>query len=142
MSRSCTIWIERTPGCYDGIYCHSQGGLAEAGKILLENYSVKELVLQLLALGFISRLGAKLSPTAGSKHSFKTPEDGVTLAYSRDRGDLPCIFKGYDMKKAQKTANSYSSRYCYVFDPNLSVWKCGFGRLSPLLITCIKGVRA
>lgn len=54
------------------------------GKTLLDHYN-SEKTQELLKLGNISVLEPNLIPKG--KHSFDHPEPGVTIAYSRDRGE-------------------------------------------------------
>lgn len=82
------------------IYCHSDGYPSYNGSLLLAYYPTKEKVEALINLGGISLLGHALAPIseyaeprsryAGCelvKHSFETPQKGVTVAYHRDRGE-------------------------------------------------------
>lgn len=70
---------------YYGVYCHSDGYLSWNGKMLLNHYNTPELAAQLIALGDLSSLNVKLAPSG--PHSFDKREEGVTVAYGRDRGE-------------------------------------------------------
>ena len=72
MATRSNIAIENQDGSVSAIYCHFDGYIDGAGKILQENYNTKEEMEQLIALGDISSLG-------------KTIEE--TVAYHRDRGE-------------------------------------------------------
>ena len=74
---------------YLTIYCHCDGYLTYNGAMLLDYYDTPEKVGELLALGDISVLNEKLYPEAGKPHSFSYDErqEGVAVAYGRDRGD-------------------------------------------------------
>ena len=75
MSTRATIsYFDEDTKKYHSIYLHNDGYLEGAGKILKEHYSSLKKVKELVALGSISILG-------------DTPEEGVTFAYHRDRGD-------------------------------------------------------
>jgi hypothetical protein len=70
---------------YHSIYSHWDGHLEWVGKVLKEHYSSLDKVKELIALGSISSLGARIVPIG--KHSFDEREKGTTVAYHRDRGD-------------------------------------------------------
>lgn len=98
------IGIENEDGTVSSIYCHWNGYPSNNGKILVEHYTDREKVKELIALGDISSLRRNVSPVEPipdvigvrilkefkvlpkSVHSFDTPQDGVTIAYHRDRG--------------------------------------------------------
>lgn len=67
----------------EGIYCHFDGYPKGVGQILLQHYDI-EKTKELLKLGNISSLEKELYPKTNS-HSFQHPEEGVTVAYGRDR---------------------------------------------------------
>lgn len=71
---------------YRTIYLHNSGMPMIAGRKLLTAYNDAQKVNDLINLGDLSTLGYKLNPT-NSKHSFKTPEHNVTIAYHRDNGE-------------------------------------------------------
>lgn len=68
------------------IYCHWDGYVSHNGKILQEFYSSSERVSELVALGNLSVLDVRISPTQPG-HSFSSPEKGICVYYGRDRGD-------------------------------------------------------
>lgn len=72
----------------ESIYCHWDGYPSNNGKILLEHYQDREKVEKLIALGDISSLAAEVEPSG--PHSFENPQDGVVVAYHRDRGEDLC----------------------------------------------------
>ena len=69
------------------IYCHWDGYPEYILPILNENYNTDKKVIELMSLGNLSSLGAKVKPDEGEKHSFNSPADNVTVAYHRDRGE-------------------------------------------------------
>ena len=73
---------------YSVIYCHFDGYLEHNGKILYKYYNDSNKVDKLLDLGYIAYLDENLEPDPNIEHNFKNMQDGVTLAYSRDRGDI------------------------------------------------------
>ena len=84
MSTNSTIGIEKQT---KRIYCHWDGYPSYMLPILNEHYNTVEKIKELIDLGAISMLAPKIKPSENSKHSFNTPEDGVVIAYHRDRGE-------------------------------------------------------
>lgn len=70
----------------ESIYCHWDGCPSNNGKLLLENYQDREKVEKLIALGDISFLAQSVEPSG--PHSYDNPQDGVVVAYHRDRGEV------------------------------------------------------
>ena len=85
MATRSRIGIEREGGRVESIYCHYDGYPAGVGETLLNHYQNPEKVEKLIALGAISSLGEEVEPSG--PHSFNAPQDGVTVAYHRDRGE-------------------------------------------------------
>lgn len=107
---------------YLTIYCHSDGYLTYNGALLLDHYNTPEQVDKLLALGDISYLAERLEPDSSLPHSFDYDErqEGVTLAYGRDRGE-----KGTEAREATLADldnESNWTEYVYIFDEN-DEWK-------------------
>lgn len=70
----------------ENIYCHWDGSPNDTGVILLKHYNKKRKLKKLLKLGNLSFLEKRMQPT--KKHTFNNPQDGVTVAYHRDRGEI------------------------------------------------------
>jgi hypothetical protein len=85
MATRSKIAIENADGTVTAIYCHWDGYPEGNGKTLAENYQHREKVQQLIDLGSISSLHEFVFPEG--EHSFDKPEDDVTVAYHRDRGE-------------------------------------------------------
>lgn len=107
---------------YLTIYCHSDGYLTYNGALLLDHYNTPEQVDKLLALGDISYLAERLEPDPSLPHSFDYDErqEGVTLAYGRDRGE-----KGTEAREATLADlddESNWTEYVYIYDEN-GKWK-------------------
>lgn len=107
---------------YLTIYCHSDGYLTYNGALLLDHYNTPEQVDKLLALGDISYLAERLEPDPSLPHNFDYDErqEGVTLAYGRDRGE-----KGTEAREATLADlddESNWTEYVYIFDEN-GKWK-------------------
>ena len=92
-TRATISYFDEVTKKYHSIYSHWDGYLECLGKTLKEHYSSLDKVKELVALGSISSLGAKIVPIG--KHSFDTPEKGTTVAYHRDRGDEWADVKPY-----------------------------------------------
>lgn len=76
MATRSRIGIEKENGIIYSIYCHWDGYPAYNGRILLENYTNREKVEGLIALGDISVLGKELAPGEGVDHSFDNRSQG------------------------------------------------------------------
>lgn len=122
-----------TQGRLYSIYCHYDGYELGVGQTLYTHYNTPDKVKDLINLGDISTLGAKLHPDT-SNHTFGTPEKGVTVAYGRDRGEshteaevlevahnsVEGIFKSIVKKGAAEYEYLYvvATRKWYVMDPD------------------------
>jgi hypothetical protein len=85
MATRSNIGIVNEDGSITGIYCHFDGYPEYVGKMLLNHYNNDDIVNGLMNLGNLSILDEKLYST--DIHTFNEPEDGVCVAYGRDRGD-------------------------------------------------------
>lgn len=85
MATRSRIAIENVDNTVTSIYCHFNGYVSHNGKILHNHFQDREKVEELIALGNISFLKENIEPT--DKHSFNNPQEGVTVAYHRDRGE-------------------------------------------------------
>lgn len=101
---------------YKGIYCHWDGyptGNVGVGHLLHTVYNTQEQAEAIVALGDLSSLREKLYPEPGTVHTFDKQQEGVTVAYKRDRGE-----HGQGAKVGD-TPDSVSERidcaYIYVF---------------------------
>lgn len=88
MSTNSRIGIENENGTITSIYCHWDGYPEHNGKLLLEHWTDREKVEELIKLGNLSDLGQEI----GEKHSFKEHRENEELkkwclAFGRDRGD-------------------------------------------------------
>lgn len=79
------IVVPNPKGDYSGIYCHWDGYPEGVGKTLELHYQSKEKIRKLINLGDLSSLHAEIEPTG--HHSFMAAQEGVTVAYGRDRGE-------------------------------------------------------
>lgn len=107
------IGIQNEDGSVRSIYCHWDGYPSHNGKILQEHYSDKEKLNELIDLGSISILAAKVKPDEGQSHSFDYPAEDVVVAYHRDR------FEDYHKPREDDSIESFVKKgyeeYGYVF---------------------------
>lgn len=87
MATRSRIAIEHKDGIVDSIYCHWDGYPENNGRLLHEHYLDREKVEALIALGDISFLAPNVEPDPDGDHTFTNPQDGVVVAYHRDRGE-------------------------------------------------------
>jgi hypothetical protein len=78
------------------VYCHYDGYVVGAGRILQENYQAAYKIARLIEQGDMSYMAPEPMPTAGSGHSFETPEEGVVIYYGRDRGETGVETKEFE----------------------------------------------
>ena len=109
MATRANIAIKNTNGTYDCIYTHYDGNMHLS--ILKEHYNSEEKARALVELGSISVLAEKIEGT--SMHSFDNREDGVTIAYHRDRGEPLDIYRQAVSKK-----DCFDNEYLYVWEDN------------------------
>ena len=129
MSTRCYIAKRIAPGKYKTIYCHSDGYPEGVGRTLLDYYNCPEKIDKLLELGDISILDKWLKPCPTLPHGFggqllkngtgyiSNRQEGVTLAYERDRGESGRGAQIYTLKEL----DSGGMEYVYVFSNG--VWK-------------------
>jgi hypothetical protein len=129
MATRSRIGIENEDGTVSSIYCHWDGYPDHNGKILVAHYSDREKLKELIDLGAISSLRKNLINTSGT-HSFESPQEDVTVAYHRDRGE--------DLQEARidesikAYAESDYEEYGYVFT-KYSEWKVVDGTIKSVL---------
>jgi hypothetical protein len=85
MATRSRIAIELPDGKVKSVYCHSDGYPKYNGILLHEHYQDRSKVEKLIKLGDLSSLHKSVEPT--DQHTFSNPQDGVTVAYHRDRGE-------------------------------------------------------
>lgn len=94
-------------------YCHFDGYPTGVGHTLVEHYSDIDQIKELLSFGDMSFLTPKVNPEG--EHSFNKPEDGVTVFYSRDRGesDVDAVTTSKDEYHSVKYSSCID--YLYLF---------------------------
>lgn len=90
MSTRSRIGIVKEDGTIESIYCHWDGYPSHNGRILLENYTDRSKVLELIGLGDLSSLGESVHPAPSHTHTFNDPQDKVCVFYKRDRSEKKC----------------------------------------------------
>lgn len=113
MSTRSFICKEQPDGSYYGIYCHSDGYLTYNGAMLLDHYSDKQRLDELLDLGDLSLLCKKIAPDPSLPHSFDYNErqENVTVAYGRDRGEKNIEAREITLEQAKDSW----CEYMYIF---------------------------
>ena len=114
MSTRSYICIENDDKSISGIYCHSDGYLTYNGAMLLDHYSDREKVKELISLGDLSTLLPKLHPDKDKPHSFDFDkrQDDVCVFYGRDRDEIGVEPTTVDLEKLDK---DIFIEYVYVF---------------------------
>ena len=95
MSTRSHIGIWNEDGSLDVIYCHWDGYPSYNGVLLLHHYQDPEKIRELIALGDISSLAESVKPVEG-EHTFESPQEGVVVAYGRDRHEDGVDTKHFD----------------------------------------------
>ena len=97
------------------IYIHWDGYPEYVGKLLLNHYHNDDIVNGLMNLGNLSILAENVNPT--DIHTFDKPQDGVCVAYGRDRGENgqeAIVFE--DMGEFEDSTSNSWVDYQYLFD--------------------------
>lgn len=107
---------------YCNIYCHMDGYLTHNGALLIDHYNTPEKVDEILNLGDLSFLTPELYPDPAKPHSFDyhNRQEGVTVAYGRDRGETDVAAKFSTFEELKNT--ECWAAYCYVFTQD-NKWK-------------------
>ena len=133
MSTRSRIAVMQPDGEIGSIYCHFDGYCNHVGRMLKNHHNTEEKVNQLVSLGNISSLHEYLIPITDEalayfrsegvhakvpekEHSFDTPQQGVTVAYYRDRHEnfVQNVYKTLD----DYNINAHFESYNYL-------WKLG-----------------
>lgn len=115
-------------GTITGVYCHWDGYPEWNGRMLVENYNSFWDVVKLINLGGISSLREHAEPPTGKHHTFENPLDGVTIAYTRDRGEYWGWNAPRNYKDVDDVVDHHSDiEWIYVYEPCADgyLWVCG-----------------
>jgi hypothetical protein len=128
MGTRSAIGYKTQEGKIRAVYCHWDGYVSNNGRILQESYQAAYKIARLIEQGDMSSLAAEPMPTAGSGHSFNTPEDGVVTYYGRDRGETGVETKEFANVDEFETEMSYAGcEYFYVFNGREWIVSTGTG---------------
>ena len=109
------------------IYCHYDGYPDNQLPLLNDYYNNIDDAEALISLGDISYLAEYVeSDDPDSLHSFNNPEEGVVVAYGRDRGEPWSRVRPKtvaDIESYISAGYNCGAEYLYLFDPNNSVWR-------------------
>jgi hypothetical protein len=119
------IAIEREDGAVESIRCQYDGYPAYNGALLLQHYNTPDRVNALIGLGNITYLAEELEPTG--VHSFEEPQEGVTLAYGRDRGAENTSATRYNSAQEyshiiRNAAGTERVQYAYLYREQEGAW--------------------
>jgi len=115
------IGILNSDGSITGIYVHFDAYPAYVGKTLLNCYTDTDIVNKLIDLGDLSSLGEDLYATG---HTWKSPIEGVCVAYGRDRGDKGVesrVFKS--IEQYNRNADNSGVNYQYLFEDGMWMYR-------------------
>ena len=115
MATRSNIAIVNQDKSISSIYCHWDGYPEYVGKLLLNHYTTSDIVNELLKLGNLSNLDKNVNPT--ETHTFDKPQDGVCVAYGRERGEKDqeaIVFE--DLGEFEDSASNSWVDYQYLFD--------------------------
>lgn len=132
MATRSNIGIVNLDKSITGIYCHWDGYPEYVGKMLLNHYNNVDIVNGLMNLGDLSILSESLYST--DIHTFNEPEDGVCVAYGRDRGDTGTDSRTFeDLGEYEHFGRGVD--YQYLYDNGKwsyrSTYKGGWSDLTP-----------
>ena len=137
MGTRSAIGYKTQAGKIRAVYCHYDGYLTCNGRILQEDYQAAYKIVRLIEQGDMSSLAAEPMPTAGSGHSFNTPEANVVVYYGRDRGETGVETKEFANFDEFETEMSHMGcEYFYVFNGQEWIVSTGngvFDRVEDLL---------
>ena len=109
------IAIVNGDGSITSIYVHWDSYPEYVGKLLLNHYNNVGIINELLKLGNLSNLDKNVNPT--ESHTFDKPQDGVCVAYGRERGEKDqeaIVFE--DLGEFEDGASNSWADYQYLFD--------------------------
>jgi len=132
MATRSNIGIVNDNGSVTGIYCHWDGYPEHNGKLLLKHYTDSERINGLMSLGSLSILAENLYST--DIHTFNNPQEGVCVAYGRDRGETGSDSRTFeDLGEYEHFGSGVD--YQYLFEDGKWMYRCtykgGWSDLTP-----------
>ena len=113
----------KTANGVDYIRCHWDGYPSNNGVMLITHYSNKKKLIELLDLGSISSLRQYVNPPSNLRHSFDSPLEDVTVAYSRDRGEnIRKKTHAKDLNTYLEDLKNSDCDYAYYYDSDEKKW--------------------
>lgn len=124
-----TIAVEHADGTVSQVYSHWDNYPEHNGVLLVQHYNSLAQAEELVNLGDISSLQARIHPTApcGIGHSFNKPESGVTIFYGRDRGEKGVRARKYRNREMYRLSGD-SEEYNYLFADGTWSVRCDQGK--------------
>lgn len=125
MSTRSSIAIKRPNGTVESIYCHSDGYLEYNGVMLNNFYREMRKINSLINLGDISFLDRRVNPDPDLPHKFDYDkrQEGITVAYGRDRDEKNCSKKNH--KSVEDYIKSFENswqEFAYLYDEENGKW--------------------
>ena len=115
MATRSNIGIVNEDGSVTGIYVHWDGYTENVGKLLLKYYTDSERINGLMSLGSLSILAENLYST--DIHTFNNPQEGVCVAFGRDRGEKNADSKSFtNISEFEKFMDRTTADYQYLFN--------------------------
>ena len=115
MGTRSTIAIQNEDGSVTGIYVQRDGGFWCNGPILRDHYTDEAKIRELIALGDLSCLNKNVHPDPNATHTFESSQDGVCVAYGRDRGETGVEASTFD--DWNTFIENMGQEYDYLFTP-------------------------
>ena len=114
------------------IRVHWDGYISGVGRVLNNHYTDVNKIKELIALGSLSSVHECVAPTPDDvTHSYETPTEGVTVAYTRDRGDKQQLDSVYN-DFTEYMSTSHLEEFNYLFKDNKwVVFEHGYGGYVP-----------
>lgn len=109
----------------EAIVLNCDGYISWAGAILADCYCSQEKVSELISLGELSHLEDRVKPGEHESHSFEAPAPGVTIAYHRDREEVPlCVYRwpNSDDGYLETLSTFVGAEYIYLFVAEKDCW--------------------
>jgi len=129
MSTNSNIGIVNKDGSVESIYCHWDGYIEHNGLILMLYYQDEQKIRDLINLGDISSLHRNVNIPEGISHNFESINDGICVAYHRDRGEDKHIALNDNVSDFLKKR---WQEYNYLYDVSEKKWKVTFGESKQL----------
>lgn len=113
MATRSRIAVMQKDGSIKSIYCHNDGYPEHVGNMLFNYYNTYKKANSLINLGSLSSIHENLTPKSKTHH-FDNREEGVVVAYHRDRGEELTINTHESVYEFEKS--NCLEGYNYLFD--------------------------